>query len=403
MKRFTLEHKSATEETTPALRRQSKTNKPSIGFAALDTAAGTESFIALEAPPGLDFESSWKALHATYQGVLRDARLDLESEVFLRLHLSDAANQAGLLRDQLGARGEGGLVSVIGQSPLQHNKVALEAYHVKGNTPCRRRRYPGGQMVVDHGRYQMIWGAFRPGESDSSAEQTIDLLRQLDGLANTHGGSLCDILLRTWFFVRDIDRNYMGLVDARRDLFTRCGMTAETHYVASTGIAGEMQRPDDLVAMDALLECGLAPGQIRFMTAETHLCPTHQYGVTFERGTRIVYGDRAHCLISGTASIDNQGRILHECDLDGQVERTLENIEALLSRQDMHLSDLKQAVVYLRDPSDGPRARMLLGSLLPTSVPLIVVEARVCRPGWLVEIEGIAATAAGDARFADYF
>jgi enamine deaminase RidA (YjgF/YER057c/UK114 family) len=37
----------------------------------------------------------------------------------------------------------------------------------------------------------------------------------------------------------------------------------------------------------------------------------------------------------------------------------LENIEMLLSNQGAHLSDLKQAVVYLRDPSDGARARTL--------------------------------------------
>jgi enamine deaminase RidA (YjgF/YER057c/UK114 family) len=308
-----------------------------------------------------------------------------------------------MLRDKISLRGNGGLVSLIGQAPLQRNKIALEAYHVKGRHPCRRRCYPGGQFVVDHGSYQMIWGSFHPRATGSSASQTTDLLQQLEGMAASHGGSLCDNLLRTWFFVRDIDTNYEGLVKARRELFERCGMTGATHYVASTGIAGEMQRYDEVVSMDALLECGLDPAQIRFMTAESHLCPTHHYGVTFERGTRTTYGDRSHYFISGTASIDKEGQILHEGDLDGQVERTLENIEALLSNQGAHLSDLKQAVVYLRDTSDGARARTLLASLLPLSVPFIVVEGRVCRPGWLVEIEGMAGTPTGDTRFANYF
>jgi enamine deaminase RidA (YjgF/YER057c/UK114 family) len=256
--------------------------------------------------------------------------------------------------------------------------------------------------VLDHGRYQMIWGSFHPRAAGSAASQTTDLLHQVEGLAASHGGSLCNDLLRTWFFVRDIDTNYNGLVEARRELFERWGMTSATHYVSSTGIAGEMQRHDEIVAVDALLECGLDPAQIRFMTAESHLGPTHHYGVTFERGTRTTYGDRTHYYISGTASIDNEGIILHEGDFDGQVERTLENIEMLLSNQGAHLSDLKQAVVYLRDPSDGARARMLLASLLPRSVPFIVVEGRVCRPGWLVEIEGIGGIATGDTRFADY-
>jgi enamine deaminase RidA (YjgF/YER057c/UK114 family) len=164
-----------------------------------------------------------------------------------------------------------------------------------------------------------------------------------------------------------------------------------------------MQHHEELVTMDALLERGLDARQIRFMTAESHLCPTHRYGVTFERGTGVVYGDRTHYFISGTASIDKDGQILHDGDFDKQVERTVENIGVLLAEQGAHLSDLKQAIVYLRDPSEGARARRLLASLLPESVPLVMVEGRVCRPGWLIEIEAIAGTARGDASFADYF
>jgi enamine deaminase RidA (YjgF/YER057c/UK114 family) len=372
-------------------------------MSVLESKAGAEYFLMLESPPDLDLGASWKALESSYQWALRDAGLHLGTEVFVRLHVSDALNQIAQLRDEIGLRGNGGLVSLVGQAPLQRNKIALEAYHVKGRHPCRRRFYPGGQLVTEHGSYQMIWGSFRPRATGSAALQTTDLLHQLEGVVASHGGSLCDSLLRTWFFVRDIDTNYQGLVEARRELFERCGMTRATHYVASTGIAGEMQRHDEIVAMDALLECGLDPAQIRFMTAESHLCPTHRYGVTFERGTRTTYGDRTHYFISGTASIDKEGQILHDGDLDGQVERTLENIEALLSHQGAHLSDLKQAVVYLRDSSDGARVRKLLASLLPLSVPFIVVEGRVCRPGWLVEIEGVAGTADGDTRFADYF
>jgi enamine deaminase RidA (YjgF/YER057c/UK114 family) len=249
----------------------------------------------------------------------------------------------------------------------------------------------------------MVWGSFRSCGSGSSAVQTMDLLHQLEGVVASHGGTIPDNLLRTWFFVRDIDSNYQGLVEARRDLFERWGLTAATHYVASTGIAGEMQRCEEVVVLDALLELGLDPAQIQFMSAPTHLCPTQRYGVTFERGTKTTYGDRTHCFISGTASIDTEGNIVHQGDLDRQLERTIENIEALLSQQGAHLCDLKQAVVYLRDPSDGERARGILATLLPTGLPHIVVEGRVCRPGWLVEIEGVAGFAVGDARFGDYF
>jgi enamine deaminase RidA (YjgF/YER057c/UK114 family) len=391
------------EPIIPSLRGPRRSPREPVALSVLETRAGAEYFLTSESPPDLDLAASWSALESSYHQALRDAGLDLETEVFVRLHVSDALNQIAPLRTQLGLRGAGGLMSIVGQRPFQGKKLALEAYHVKGRTPCRRRLYPGGQLVIGHGGYHMIWGSFRTRSTGSAALQTAELLHQLEGVAASHGGSLCDNLLRTWFFVRDIDTHYQGLVEARRELFEGWGMTAATHYVASTGIAGEMQRHDEIVAMDAWLECGLDPAQIRFLTAESQLCPTHRYGVTFERGTQTTYGDRTHYLISGTASIDKEGQILHEGDFDGQVERTLENIEALLSPRGAHLTDLKQAVVYLRDASDGARARLLLASLLPPSVPFIIVEGRVCRPGWLIEIEGIAGVAAGDTRFADYF
>jgi enamine deaminase RidA (YjgF/YER057c/UK114 family) len=398
-----MEEKLLPEKRIPSLGRIERLPRDPVLLSVLESRAGTECFLTAESPPDLDLAASWKALEASYQQALRDAGLDLDTEIFVRLHVSDALNQIAPLREHIGLRGAGGLVSMVGQRPVQGSKIALEAYHIKSRRPCRKRFYPGGHLVIEHGNYQMVWGSFRPRNSAGSAAQTTELLQQLEGVAASHGASLSDHLLRTWFFVRDIDTHYKGLVEARRALFETWGMTSATHYVSSTGIAGEMQRHDEVVAMDAWLECGLDPAQIRFMTAEANLCPTHRYGVTFERGTRISYGDRTHHLISGTASIDQNGDILHEGDFDKQVERTLENIEALLSQQGAHLSDLKQAVVYLRDASDGARARGLLRSLLPSSVPFIVVEGRVCRPGWLVEIEGIAGLGEGDARFGDYF
>lgn len=398
-----MEYNAPQEQRVPSPIRLQRPFKGSVAMSMLESEAGIESFLMLESPPDLDLAASWKSLESTYHEVMRDAGLDLGTEVFVRLHVSDALNQIAPLRETINQRGDRGLVALVGQSPLQRNKIALEAYHVKGRHPCRRHVGSDGQFVIDHGPYQMIWGSFHPRATGSAASQTEDLLHQLEAVAQSHGASLCDNLLRTWFFVRDIDANYPGLVAARRELFQRCKMSESTHYVTSTGIAGEMRRHEELVALDALLECGLDPAQIQFMTAASHLCPTHYYGVTFERGTRVSYGDRSHFFISGTASIDKEGNILHEGDFDRQVERTLENIEVLLANQGARLSDLKQTVVYLRDSSDGARARALLASLLPQSVPFIVVEGRVCRPGWLVEIEGIAGTTSRDARFADYF
>ena len=83
-----------------------------------------------------------------------------------------------------------------------------------------------------------------------------------------------------------------------------------------------------------------------------------------------------------------------------QTARTLENMNALMERNGGSLSDLKQAVVYLRDWADRETvSRRLMESPL-AMVPHVMLKAPVCRPGWLVEIDGIAVNGAGDGAFA---
>ena len=116
----------------------------------------------------------------------------------------------------------------------------------------------------------------------------------------------------------------------------------------------------------------MEPGQIQFLYAPTHLNPTYEYGVTFERGTAVTYGDRKQVFISGTASIYNRGEIVYPGDIVKQTERMMENISVLLKEADATTRDITQAISYLRDMAD------------------YAVLAPVCRPGWLIETECIA-------------
>jgi enamine deaminase RidA (YjgF/YER057c/UK114 family) len=72
-----------------------------------------------------------------------------------------------------------------------------------------------------------------------------------------------------------------------------------------------------------------------------------------------------------------------------QLDRTLENIEALFSRAGAKLSDGCMFIAYVRDTSDIPLVRSALKERLGAA-PFQVTLAPVCRPGWLVEIECMA-------------
>ena len=129
------------------------------------------------------------------------------------------------------------------------------------------------------------------------------------------GCKLADNCIRTWLFVNDIDLNYGGVVRARNQVFFTQGLTVHTHFIASTGIGGRQQDPNVLAQMDNYAIDGIKEGQTKYLYAPTHLNRTSDYGVSFERGSYVDYGDRRHVFISGTASINNKGEILYSKDV----------------------------------------------------------------------------------------
>ena len=94
------------------------------------------------------------------------------------------------------------------------------------------------------------------------------------------------------------------------------------------------------------------------MSAPDYLCPTYHYNVTFERATQVTYEDQSHYYISGTASIDREGNILYIGDVEKQANRTLIYINALLSKYNADLKDLKILIVYLRDMPESLKHKL---------------------------------------------
>ena len=150
--------------------------------------------------------------------------------------------------------------------------------------------------------------------------------------------------------------------------------------------------------MDAYSIKGIQSEQVRFLYAPTHLNPTYEYGVTFERGTVVQYGDCRQLFISGTASIDNRGEIVHKGDIVKQTERMLENISVLLAEGGATMQDVSQAIVYLRDIGDYGNVQKIFKER-GFNFPYLLVHAPVCRPGWLIEMECIALVADNETTF----
>lgn len=306
--------------------------------------------------------------------------------VFKRYFLSDIINQAPLL----GESDADYSVSMIQQPPLDGSKLAVWIYMTEAESVEKA----DGFTVVRQGDMAFYWRMGMMSDAEDSYSQTEAMLTDYEEALQRHGMNMTDNCLRTWFFTRDVDMQYMGMVKARREFFERHGMTPDTHYIASTGICG-MPEPRqaihmlDTVAVKQEGTSTCAPRRIKYLSALTHLNPTHEYGVTFERGTMLSLKDRDMIYISGTASIDNKGQVVHVGDIRRQVLRMWENVEALLKDASAGMDDIAQIIVYLRDTADYPVVKKMFQERFP-DIPYVITLAPVCRPQWLVEMECIA-------------
>ena len=253
-------------------------------------------------------------------------------------------------------------------------------------TPGARARIvrQGDQINLHAGN---VYGSGR----DAFAE-AYDMFRVGEGLLADAGMSFGNVV-RTWIHVRDIDRDYAALNEARREFFRRCGIERRP---ASTCVQG-IPFPE---AHDFSMSFHAATSPRALDIAPMHtplLNEAWTYGADFSRGLRITEANKVTLYVSGTASIDEAGRTVHVGHFEAQVDRMLHNIASLLARQGATFENLASGVTYLKNPNDAPVLRSMFRKRGFDGFPCAVVEAPLCRPDLLCETEAVALLPAATA------
>jgi len=134
------------------------------------------------------------------------------------------------------------------------------------------------------------------------------------------------------------------------------------------------------------------------MTAITNhsvLNEAYEYGSAFSRGLRLELGDHTLLFISGTASVDEEGKTAHLGDLKAQCWRTYRNITKLLEAEGATWRDVVKTTCYLRDIErdyaefNDVRTTFFQWQGLDPLPASVGIQARLCREDLLVEIEAI--------------
>ena len=117
---------------------------------------------------------------------------------------------------------------------------------------------------------------------------------------------------------------------------------------------------------------------------------------SFSRGMRIDLNGVTVLLISGTASIDEHGASIHPGDFRAQLRRTFANITGLLESEGCTWHDIVRTTCYLRDIErdyeafNEERTAFFKEQGLDPLPASTGIQAILCRPELLIEIEAIA-------------
>ena len=115
------------------------------------------------------------------------------------------------------------------------------------------------------------------------------------------------------------------------------------------------------------------------------------------RGTLHLPPEGPEVYIAGTASLVGE-EVAHEGDIVAQTKETLKNIEVLIGEENMKnygqekgftLKDVDSIRVYLKNPEEYEKVKEVLNETWKDK-SILYVNDDICRPGFLIEIEGIA-------------
>jgi enamine deaminase RidA (YjgF/YER057c/UK114 family) len=224
------------------------------------------------------------------------------------------------------------------------------------------------------------------GGDATLADRAYDLFAFASHALSDRGVSFHDVV-RTWIYLRDIERDYAAFNQGRRRFFQAASLV---RFPASTGIEAALVDSDSPLTMDLYAVGSGGEAGIEAMNAAP-MGEASVYGSFFARGSLLREAGQKFAFVSGTASIDQQGSVVAPGDAKGQLRRMFANAAGVLGQAGLGLGDAVSVTAYLKQARLLPEFRKAAQAAgLPAATPIAIVVAHVCRPEWLCEIEVVA-------------
>ena len=101
--------------------------------------------------------------------------------------------------------------------------------------------------------------------------------------------------------------------------------------------------------------------------------------------------------IAGQVSADASGKLVGEGNFEAQAERVFANVKLAVEAAGAAMTDIVKMNTYIVasvDPADVPKMRAVRGRYFGSGTPpasTLVYVSRLAQPGWMIEVEVVAA------------
>jgi enamine deaminase RidA (YjgF/YER057c/UK114 family) len=294
---------------------------------------------------------------------------------------------------------------VEGESCLENSFAGVQIRALRPASEARLR------TILDHGIpkgrawnldgstffvFQSLDGGNRKDTARTDRKsQSESMFRQAERLLQAEGASYRDVV-RTWIYISDILDWYSDFNSVRNLCYSEYGFlgnaesqaSVEQIYLpASTGIEG--RNPSSLPAVMDVFAVHRSSGssvQIRPVYGVKQRSP-YRYGSAFSRAVVVEEPGSKLILVSGTASIDEQGKSVFIGDPEAQIRQTLNVVSALIASEGVTLQDLCEATVFLKRREDFAVYLKIAEQMGISNAPSVNVMADVCRDELLFELD----------------
>ena len=291
-----------------------------------------------------------------------------------------------------------------GQRPAHpQQKVSLEATIFQGAEITHTEKNGATAKVIHLNDMDIIYmmgitGVNQQGRMGSLKEQSYKLFTNADALLKevNPNATFPANVLRTWIYIHDIDKNYIEFNTSGRDpFFQEQGITNRKQYKTSTGIGMVSPINGAYAQMDVLAAIRHDGKPIEGRELKTkRMNDPADYGKAFIRGAD--YGPIIGALISGTASINEEGETVHIDKFIEQGDRMYGNVAGLIGEDNdevakQNFTEIMNSRVYIKDPNNFEKAmQSIADNFIKWNIPfhpLQLVVGPVCRPNWLLETD----------------